>query len=82
MPRSWTHLLAEAGGAPIEPETDTPEEWRELVQQRTQTHGPLRMTDGRMPVFTSYAGDTAADPADAAIKATRDNVFGRHGLTP
>ena len=82
VPRSWTHLLAEAGGAPIEPETDTPEEWRELVQQRTQTHGPLRMTDGRMPVFTSYAGDTAADPADAAIKATRDNVFGRHGLTP
>jgi acetoin utilization protein AcuC len=82
VPRSWTHLLAEASGDPIAPDTDTPEDWRELVQQRTQTHGPLRMTDGRMPVFTSYDGTGAADAADPAIKATRENVFPRHGLTP
>ena len=80
VPRSWVHLLAEAGGEAIAPETDTPEEWRELVQQRTQTHGPLRMTDGRMPVFTAYDAGGAADPADAAIRATRDNVFGHYGL--
>jgi len=82
VPRSWTHLLAEASGEAITPETDTPEDWRELVQQRTQTHGPLRMTDGRMPVFASYDADGPADPADPAIRATRDNVFGHHGLTP
>jgi len=82
VPRSWTHLLAEASGDPIAPETDTPEEWRELVQQRTQTHGPLRMTDARMPVFGAYDGTGPADPADPAIKATRENVFPRHGLTP
>jgi len=52
------------------------------VQQRTQTHGPLRMTDGRMPVFASYDAGGPADPADPAIRATRDNVFGHHGLTP
>ena len=82
VPRSWTHLLAEAGGSPIAPETDTPEEWRELVLERTQTHGPLRMTDGRTPVFASYDGNGTADPADPAIKATRENVFDRHGLAP
>src|SRR4051794_3622419 len=82
VPRSWTHLLAEASGEAITPETDTPEDWRELVQQRTQTHGPLRMTDGRMPVFASYDAGGPADPADAAIRATRENVFARHGLTP
>jgi acetoin utilization protein AcuC len=82
VPRSWTHLLAEASGDPIAPETDTPEEWRELVQQRTQTHGPLRMTDARMPVFTSYDGSGTPDPADPAIRAARENVFPHHGLTP
>ena len=86
VPRSWTHLLAEAAGAPIEPELDTPDDWRELVHERTQTHAPLRMTDGRMPVFASYDGDSlnesTVDPVDAAIRATRDHVFRLHGLTP
>ncbi|MDX6226341.1 MAG: acetoin utilization protein AcuC [Frankiales bacterium] len=82
VPRSWTHLLAEAAGAPIEPEMDTPDEWRELVHERTGTHAPLRMTDGRMPVFTSYERGSGSDPVDAAIGATRENVFPRHRLQP
>jgi acetoin utilization protein AcuC len=82
VPRSWTHLLAEAAGAPIQPETDTPDEWRELVHERTDSHAPLRMTDGRMALFTSYDGGGSSDPADAAIRATRDNVFPLHGLVP
>jgi acetoin utilization protein AcuC len=82
VPRSWTHLLAEAAGAPIEPDMDTPEEWREVVHERMEVHAPLRMTDGRMPVFTSYDGPGPADPVDAAIRATRENVFPHHGLAP
>jgi acetoin utilization protein AcuC len=77
VPRSWTHLLAEAAGAPIEPEMDTPDDWRALVHERTEMHAPLRMTDGRMPVFASYDAGATGDPVDAAIRATRDNVF-RH----
>ena len=85
VPRSWTHLLAEAAGGPIDPEQDTPTEWRELVHERTETHAPLRMTDGRMALFAPYDGpsrDAAAkaEPVDAAIRATRDNVFPHHGL--
>src|SRR5947209_4778906 len=76
-------LRAEAAGAPIDPESDTPDEWRELVHERTETHAPLRMTDGRIPVFARYDGDSDGDdPVDAAIRATRDNVFARHGLAP
>ena len=82
VPRSWTHLLAEAAGSPIEPEMDTPDDWRELVHERTETHAPLRMTDGRMPVFSTYDGTINTDPADAAIRATRDNVFRYHRLQP
>ena len=82
VPRSWTHLLAEAAGDAIDPEQDTPSEWRELVHERTETHAPLRMTDGRMPVFAPYDDAAKAEPVDAAIKATRDNVFPHHGLTP
>jgi acetoin utilization protein AcuC len=87
VPRSWTHLLAEAAGAPIEPEQDTPADWRELVYERTEMHAPLRMTDGRMPVFVSYdvegpVNESRADPVDAAIRATREHVFPHHGLRP
>jgi acetoin utilization protein AcuC len=87
VPRSWTHLLAEAAGAPIEPEQDTPADWRELVYERTEMHAPLRMTDGRMPVFVAYdvegpVNESRADPVDAAIRATREHVFPHHGLRP
>jgi acetoin utilization protein AcuC len=81
VPRSWTHLLAEAAGAPIARDTDTPEEWRELVLSRTGVHAPLRMTDGRDPAFTPYDG-VSTDRVDDAIRATREAVFARHGLLP
>ena len=87
VPRSWTHLLAEAAGMPIEPEMDTPNDWRELVHNRTQTHAPLRMTDGRDPVFASYdvdrdRGVETQERVDPAITATREQVFPFFGLTP
>ncbi len=31
VPRTWTHLLAEAAGAPIDPQAPTPEGWRDYV---------------------------------------------------
>ncbi len=45
VPRSWTHLLAVMTGEPIEPETATPEGWREYVHRRTGRTAPTRMTD-------------------------------------
>ena len=31
VPRSWTHLLAEVTGSPLDPHTNTPDSWRRLV---------------------------------------------------
>ena len=35
VPRTWTYLLAEAAGEPIDPQTQTPALWRDYVAQRT-----------------------------------------------
>ena len=81
VPRTWTHLLAIAAHEPIDPETETPDDWRAFVHDRTGTTAPLRMTDGREAAFSPY-GDGVSDPVDAAITATRDAVFPLHGLAP
>jgi acetoin utilization protein AcuC len=81
VPRTWTHLLAEAAGQPIDPEVDTPESWREVVVIRTATHGPTRMTVGRDAQWRSWTPD-GFDGVDRAIWATRAAVFERHGLRP
>jgi acetoin utilization protein AcuC len=45
VPRTWTHLLAIATGEPLDPQTATPQDWRELVKGRTGQTAPTRMTD-------------------------------------
>ena len=83
VPRVWTHLLAEAAGAPIPPETPTPGDWREYVRQRTGDQAPLRMTDGKEPeVRTWSSGYNPDDAVDRAIMATRRAVFPFRGLDP
>ena len=81
VPRTWTHLLAEAAGAPIDPDTDTPQEWRDVVLLKAGVHAPIRMTDGRPAAFTPWAGGDD-DRVDSAIAATRNAIFPRHGLDP
>ncbi|QPP07187.1 acetoin utilization protein AcuC [Streptomyces bathyalis] len=85
VPRTWTHLVAIAAGAPVPPETEVPESWRELVYARTGSPAaPQRMTDGRDPECRRWA-ETGYDPADAldrAVYATRKAVFPAHGLMP
>jgi acetoin utilization protein AcuC len=81
VPRCWTHLLAQAAGAPIDPATATPEPWREYVRGRTGSRAPDSMTDGAPAEFTSYeSGFDPADPVDRAITTTRSAIFPAHGL--
>ncbi|HEU5155464.1 MAG TPA: acetoin utilization protein AcuC [Streptosporangiaceae bacterium] len=83
VPRAWTHLLAEAAGRPIPPETDTPGSWREFVRRRTEETAPLRMTEGaNTEVRTWETGYDPASPIDQAVLATRRAVFPDHGLDP
>jgi len=83
VPRTWTHLLAEAAGQPIDPETPTPVPWREYVAWRTGLPAPERMTDGAPAQFVPFeSGYDPADEVDRAIMATREAVFPLHGLMP
>ena len=83
VPRTWTHLLAEASGRPVDPATATPDTWREYVREVTAEQPPEFMTDGASAQFTDFdAGYDPADPVDQAIMATRNAVFPLHGLFP
>ncbi len=83
VPRTWTHLLFEAAGAPLDPDTATPELWRETVSWTTSQSAPERMTEGAPATYVDYeAGHDPADPVDRAIMATRKAVFPQHGLLP
>ncbi len=83
VPRTWTHLLAEATGHPIDPASPTPESWREYVSRRTRANAPEYMTEHAPATYTPYErGYDPADPIDRAIQATRDAVFPHHGLMP
>jgi acetoin utilization protein AcuC len=83
VPRTWTHLLAEAAGGPIEPQAETPGTWREYVQRRTGRTAPGLMTEGQLGEFIPFeSGYDPAEPVDRAIMATRNAVFPLHGLMP
>jgi acetoin utilization protein AcuC len=83
VPRTWTHLLAEASGSPIDPTASTPEQWRELVGASTPERAPEQMTEGADGSFPDFdSGYDPADPVDQAIMATRNAIFPLHGLFP
>jgi acetoin utilization protein AcuC len=81
VPRTWTHLLAVAAGAPVAPETATPAPWRELARSLVGETAPPTMTDGGAPRYVPFAsGMDLGDPVDRAIMRTRSAVFPSHGL--
>ncbi len=84
VPRAWTHLLAEAVGAPIDPATDTPARWREYAGRRGGETAPTQMTDGRDTAYRPWegGGGNPENPLDRAVQAARDEVFCFHGLDP
>lgn len=83
VPRAWTHLLAIVAGTPLDPLTETPDDWRAHVQSSLGRIAPMRLTDGRTPAFRDWR--EGYDPhtwLDRAIHATRMAVFPHHGLDP
>jgi acetoin utilization protein AcuC len=83
VPRTWTHLLAEASGRPLDPATPTPDAWREFARVRTGASPPASMTEGVRPSFVPFSsGYDPADAVDRAIMATRSANFPHHGLVP
>ena len=52
VPRTWTHLIAEAAGQPIDPQTR-----REYAAQRTGLAAPGHRTDGALVKFAPFLAD-------------------------
>ena len=82
VPRAWTHLIAEASGDPLRPETEVPAGWRDDVRRRgLRAEAPHTMTEG------GYVGFARWDPltesrVDRAITRTRTASFPFFGLDP
>jgi acetoin utilization protein AcuC len=79
VPRTWSHLLAIAAGAPIDPSTPTPASWRAEAVALVGA-APLSMTDGGSASYPPFGDGATADPIDRAIMATLRAVFPLHGL--
>jgi acetoin utilization protein AcuC len=83
VPRTWTHLLAEAAGEPIDPAAQTSSSWREYVERRTGRQAPEQMTEGNTGEYVPFeSGFDPGDPVDQAILATQRAVFPAHGMMP
>jgi len=81
VPRTWTHLLAIAAGAPVDPVMETPVKWRELARSLTGETAPVTMTDGASARYVPFSsGIDPGDPVDRSIMRTRTAVFPAHGL--
>ncbi len=81
VPRAWTHLIAEATGHRIDPETSLPAGYRDYVMEALGRQSPFRMTDGRTPWPKAFdEGFNPDDVIDQAILATRSAVFPHWGL--
>jgi acetoin utilization protein AcuC len=82
VPRAWTHLIAEAGGDRLAPDTEIPQSWRDDVRRRgLRAEPPATMTEG------GYVGFSRWDPltenrVDRAIRRTRTASFPYFGLDP
>jgi acetoin utilization protein AcuC len=83
VPRTWTHLLAEAAGRPVDPDSRIPADWRDYATRRIGREAPEVMTEGAPVRYASFeSGYDPAEPVDQAIMATRAAVFPEHGLMP
>lgn len=83
VPRTWTHLLAEVSGRPLDPAIATPPGWRDYVARRTGATAPQFMTEQAPATFPAFEnGYDPDEPIDQAIMATRTAVFPLHGLMP
>ena len=82
VPRAWTHLLAEAGGDPLDPHTEIPPAWREDVAARgLRARPPTHMTEGGYTGFSRW--DSLGDSrVDRAVLRTRRASFPLFGLDP
>jgi acetoin utilization protein AcuC len=81
VPRIWTHLLAIASGSRIDPETDTPAQWRSTVEEMTGRQAPQQMTEGRSTEYREWGlGHDPSNWLDRSIQESRQATFPLLGI--
>jgi len=81
VPRTWTHLIAEASGRPVDPETPIPAGWAAYARERGG-RPPERMGERIEPPTVEPWQPGGDSWLDRAIGATRHAVFPLLGLDP
>jgi acetoin utilization protein AcuC len=82
VPRTWTHLLAEASGVRVAPETPIPDAWTDYLRGRgVSGELPRAMGEDRIP-FSEPWQPGGESWLDRAIGATRNASFPLLGLDP
>jgi acetoin utilization protein AcuC len=82
VPRSWTHLLAEMTGCPIDPRTEIPPSWSQGLRRRgVSGELPRLMGEGREPEPQLWVPG-GESWLDRSIWATRNASFPLLGLDP
>jgi acetoin utilization protein AcuC len=82
VPRTWTHLLAEVAGRPIDPRTEIPSSWSAALRSRGVTAKlPEFMGEGREPESQPWEPG-GQSWLDRSIWATRNASFPLLGLDP
>ncbi len=83
VPRTWTHLLAEASGSPVDPALPIPPGWTAYLRVRGVTAQlPERMGERSEPIHVRPWEPHGEAWLDRAIGATRTAVFPLLGLDP
>jgi len=81
VPRAWTHLVGEAVGHPVAPDSMLPKSYRQFVTEHVGQESPATMTDGQTPWARPFdSGFDPDDHLDQAVMATRRAVFPSWGL--
>ncbi|HKC26929.1 MAG TPA: acetoin utilization protein AcuC [Jatrophihabitans sp.] len=82
VPRTWTHLLAEATGRPVAPDTAIPQAWTAHLRERgVRSELPATMGERRVPEVAPWMPG-GEGWLDGAIGATRRAVYPLLGLDP
>ncbi|WP_229723066.1 acetoin utilization protein AcuC [Rothia aerolata] len=83
VPRSWTHMMAVAAGAPLSVNSATPTSWRTYMKEKYDISPPIAMGDHADIWWASWeVGFNPADEVDRAVMATRKEIFPNWGLDP
>jgi acetoin utilization protein AcuC len=82
VPRTWTNLIAEVSGHPLDPRTEIPMSWLDNVREReVNVELPLTMGEGTTPRLVKWHPNSESW-LDRTINATRHAVFPLWGLDP